>query len=68
MPARSCIFWRWTAATRPCAAASLRRGLSYAVDRKALLEDYVIKRAADGSGCGVPTGRFPRAATPTRRA
>ena len=46
---------------------SLRRGLSYAVDRKALLEDYVSSvrpRARMRS----PTGRFPRGATPTRRA
>ncbi len=38
---------------------SLRRGLSYAVDRKALLEDYVIKRAA-ASPDAVSDGPFPK--------
>jgi peptide/nickel transport system substrate-binding protein len=38
---------------------SLRRGLSYAVDRKALLEDYVIKRAAEGLDA-VADGPFPK--------
>ena len=38
---------------------SLRRGLSYAVDRKALLEDYVIKRAAEAPDA-VADGPFPK--------
>jgi peptide/nickel transport system substrate-binding protein len=38
---------------------SLRRGLSYAIDRKALLEDYLIKRAATGPDA-VSDGPFPK--------
>jgi peptide/nickel transport system substrate-binding protein len=38
---------------------SLRRGLSYAIDRQALLEDYVIKRAAQGADA-VADGPFPK--------
>jgi peptide/nickel transport system substrate-binding protein len=38
---------------------SLRRGLSYALDRKALLEDYLIKRPAEGLDAQAD-GPFPR--------
>jgi peptide/nickel transport system substrate-binding protein len=38
---------------------SLRRGLSYAVDRKALLEDYVLKGPAEGADA-VADGPFPK--------
>ena len=38
---------------------SLRRGLSYAIDRKALLEDYVIKREAEAPDA-VADGPFPK--------
>jgi peptide/nickel transport system substrate-binding protein len=38
---------------------ALRRGLSYAVDRKALLEDYVIRRAATALDV-VSDGPFPK--------
>ncbi len=40
---------------------SLRRGLSYAIDRKSLLEDYLIKRpAAEGGPDAVADGPFPK--------
>ena len=38
---------------------SLRRGLSYALDRKSLLEDYLIKRPAEGTD-SVADGPFPK--------
>jgi peptide/nickel transport system substrate-binding protein len=38
---------------------SLRRGLSYALDRKGLLEDYLIKREAQGADA-VADGPFPK--------
>lgn len=38
---------------------SLRRGLSYALDRKSLLEDYLIKRPAEGANA-VADGPFPK--------
>jgi peptide/nickel transport system substrate-binding protein len=38
---------------------SLRRGLSYAIDRKALLEDLVLKHRASGADT-VADGPFPR--------
>ncbi len=38
---------------------SLRRGLSYAIDRKSLLEDYVLKHPATEADC-VADGPFPK--------
>jgi peptide/nickel transport system substrate-binding protein len=38
---------------------SLRRGLSYAIDRKALLEDYLIRRTAEDPDA-VSDGPFPK--------
>ena len=38
---------------------SLRRGLSYAIDRRALLEDYVLKRTAEAPDA-VSDGPFPK--------
>jgi len=38
---------------------SLRRGLSYAIDRKALLEDYLIRREAEDPDA-VSDGPFPK--------
>ena len=38
---------------------ALRRGLSYAIDRKTLLEDYILKRSADAAN--TPSdGAFPK--------
>ncbi|MFO0909616.1 MAG: ABC transporter substrate-binding protein [Isosphaeraceae bacterium] len=44
---------------------ALRRGLSYAIDRKTLLEESILKRPSDASNL-VADGVFPRGTMPTR--
>ena len=47
---RSSTSSRWTAAIRHSATGPLRRGLSYAIDRKGLLEETVLKHPSNDAG------------------